>query len=151
MTLHRWPYKAKNCEIHDPKSLKNKLDGPWVAFLAKKGRGVATVVCVSHGYRSKLPSIHSNTHKTMATPLLLCYLPMIHQTNLGSIFNFFLRGLMRVNKKSEVREIIIRHVELTLIFLFDDFLCEIVILEPLKVRFFDKKKQKLLSDDGTKC
>ena len=46
MTLHRWPYKAKNCEIHDPKSLKNKLDGPWVAFLAKKGRGVATVVCV---------------------------------------------------------------------------------------------------------
>ena len=57
---------------------------------------------------------------------------------------------MRVIKKSEVREIIIRHVELTLIFLFDDFLCEIVILEPLKVRFFDKK-QKLLSDDGTKC
>ena len=89
MTLHRWPYKAKNCEIHDPKSLKNKLDGPWVAFLAKKGRGVATVVCVSHGYRSKLPSIHSNTHKTMATPLLLCYLPMICQATLGSIFNFF--------------------------------------------------------------
>ena len=69
MTLHRWPYKAKNCEIHDPKSLKNKLDGPWVAFLAKKGRGVATVVCVSHGYRSKFPSTHSNTHTTMATPL----------------------------------------------------------------------------------
>ena len=89
MTLHRWPYKAKNCEIHDPKSLKNKLDGPWVAFLAKKGRGVATVVCVSHGYRSKLPSIHSNTHKTMATPLLLCYQPMIRQATLGSIFNFF--------------------------------------------------------------
>ena len=89
MIPHIWPYKAKNCEIHDPKSLKNKLDGPWVAFLAKKGRGVATVVCVSHGYRSKLPSIHSNTHKTMATALLLCYLPMIRQTTLGSIFNFF--------------------------------------------------------------
>ena len=55
---------------------------------------------------------------------------------------------MRVIKKSEVREIIIGHVELTLIFLFDDFLCKIAILEPLKVRFLDKK-QKLLSDDGT--
>ena len=54
---------------------------------------------------------------------------------------------MRVIKKSEVREIIIGHVELTLIFLFDDFLCKIAILEPLKVRFLDKK-QKLLSDDG---
>ena len=52
---------------------------------------------------------------------------------------------MRVIKKSEVREIIIGHVELTLIFLFDDFLCKIAILEPLKVRFLDKK-QKLLSD-----
>ena len=47
-----------------------------------------------------------------------------------------------------MREIIIGHVELTLIFLFDDFLCKIAILEPLKVRFLDKK-QKLLSDDGT--
>ena len=56
---------------------------------------------------------------------------------------------MRVIKKSEVREIIIGHVELTLIFLFDDFLCKIAILEPLKVRFLDKK-QKLLSDDGKK-
>ena len=55
---------------------------------------------------------------------------------------------MRVIKKSEVREIIIGHVEFTLIFLFDDFLCKIAILEPLKVRFLDKK-QKLLSDDGT--
>ena len=55
---------------------------------------------------------------------------------------------MRVIKKSEVREIIIGHVELTLIFLFDEFLCKIAILEPLKVRFLDKK-QKLLSDDGT--
>ena len=55
---------------------------------------------------------------------------------------------MRVIKKSEVREIIIGDVEFTLIFLFDDFLCKIAILEPLKVRFLDKK-QKLLSDDGT--
>ena len=55
---------------------------------------------------------------------------------------------MRVIKKSEVREIIIGHVEFTLIFLFDDFLCKIAILEPLKVRFLDKK-QKHLSDDGT--
>lgn len=54
---------------------------------------------------------------------------------------------MRVIKKSEVREIIIGHVEFTLIFLFDDFLCKIAILEPLKVRFLDRK-QKLLSDDG---
>ena len=46
-----------------------------------------------------------------------------------------------------MREIIIGHVEFTLIFLFDDFLCKIAILEPLKVRFLDKK-QKLLSDDG---
>ena len=46
MTPHTWPYKAKNCKIHDPKSLKNQFDGSWVAFLAKKGRGVATVVCV---------------------------------------------------------------------------------------------------------
>ena len=36
---------------------------------------------------------------------------------------------MRVIKKSEVREIIIGHVELTLIFLLDDFLCKIAILE----------------------
>ena len=57
---------------------------------------------------------------------------------------------MRVIKKSEVREIIIGHVELILIYLFDDFLCKIAILEPLKVRFFDKK-QKLLSDDGNPC
>ena len=54
---------------------------------------------------------------------------------------------MRVIKKSEVREIIIGHVEFTLIFLFDDFLFKIAILEPLKVRFLDKK-QKHLSDDG---
>ena len=54
---------------------------------------------------------------------------------------------MRVIKKSEVREIIIGHVELTLIFLFDDFLCKIAILESLKVRFLDKT-QKLLSDDS---
>ena len=47
---------------------------------------------------------------------------------------------MRVIKKSEVREIIIGHVEFTLIFLFDDFLCKIAILEPLKVRFLDKNK-----------
>ena len=54
---------------------------------------------------------------------------------------------MRVIKKSEVRKIIIGHVELTLIFLFDYLLCKIAILEPLKVLFLDKK-QKLLSDDG---
>ena len=105
-------------------------------------------MCVSHGYRSKLPSIHSNTHKTMATPLLLCYLPMIRQAALGSIFNFF-EGVNEVIKKSEVRKIIIGHVELTLIFLFDYLLCKIAILESLKVLFLDKK-QKLLSVDGTK-
>ena len=54
---------------------------------------------------------------------------------------------MRVIKKSEVRKIIIGHVEFTLIFLFDDLLCKMAILEPVKVRFLDKK-QKLLSDDG---
>ena len=89
MTPHIWPYKAKNCENHDPKSISNQFDGQWVAFLAKKGKGVATVVCVSHGYRSKFPSTHSQTHKTMTTSLLLCYLPMIRQTTLGSFFNFF--------------------------------------------------------------
>ena len=55
---------------------------------------------------------------------------------------------MRVIKKSEVREIIIGHVELTLIFLFDDFLCQIAIFESIKVCFLDKN-QKLLSDDGS--
>ena len=55
---------------------------------------------------------------------------------------------MRVIKKSEVRKIIIGHVELTLIFLFDYLLCKIAILESLKVIFLDKK-QKLLSVDGT--
>ena len=54
---------------------------------------------------------------------------------------------MRVIKKSEVRKIIIGHVELTLIFLFDYLLCKIAILESLKVHFLDKK-QKLLSVDG---
>ena len=46
MTPHIWPYKAKNCEIHDPKSLYNQFDGSWVAFFGKKRREVATVVCV---------------------------------------------------------------------------------------------------------
>ena len=55
---------------------------------------------------------------------------------------------MRVIKKSEVRKIIIGHVELTLIFLFDYLLCKIAILESLKVLFLDKK-QKLLSVDGS--
>ena len=40
-----------------------------------------------------------------------------------------------------MREIIIGHVEFTLIFLFDDFLFKIAILEPLKVRFLDKKQK----------
>ena len=57
---------------------------------------------------------------------------------------------MRVIKKSEVRKIIIGHVELTLIFLFDYLLCKIAILESLKVLFLDKK-QKLLSVDGSCC
>ena len=47
-----------------------------------------------------------------------------------------------------MREIILGHVEFALIFLFNGFLCKIAILEPLKVRFLDKK-QKLLSDNGT--
>ena len=55
---------------------------------------------------------------------------------------------MRVIKKSEVRKIIIGHVELTLIFLFDYLLCKIAILESLKVLFLDKK-QKLLSVNGS--
>ena len=63
MTLHRWSYKAKNCEIHDPKSLKNKLDGPWVAFLAKKGEELPQL-CVCHMAieASSLPfiAIHTN-------------------------------------------------------------------------------------------
>ena len=46
---------------------------------------------------------------------------------------------MRVIKKSEVRKIIIGHVELTLIFLFDYLLCKIAILESLKVLFLDKQ------------
>ena len=48
---------------------------------------------------------------------------------------------MRVIKKSEVRKIIIGHVELTLIFLFDYLLCKIAILESLKVLFLDKKNK----------
>ena len=71
---------------------------------------------------------------------------MIRQATLGSIFNFF-EGVNEVIKKSEVRKIIIGHVELTLIFLYDYLLCKIVILESLKVLFLDKK-QKLLSVDG---
>ena len=63
---------------------------------------------------------------------------------------------MRVIKKSEVREIIIGHVELTLIFLFDDFLCKIAILGALKVRFLDKKQKlarmlSLVLNVGTCC
>ena len=54
---------------------------------------------------------------------------------------------MRLIKKREVRKIIIEHVELTLIFLFDYLLCKIVILESLKVLFLDEK-QKLPSVDG---
>ena len=71
---------------------KKSLQSIWQimgSFFWQKRREVATVVCVWHGYRSKFPSTHSHTHKTMATPLLLCYLPMICQTTLGSIFNFF--------------------------------------------------------------
>ena len=51
----------------------------------------------------------------MATPLLLCTLPMIRQVNLGSIFNF-LSVLMRVIKNSETRELILKCIELFLIF-----------------------------------
>ena len=52
---------------------------------------------------------------------------------------------MRVIKKSEVRKIIIGHVELTLIFLFDYLLCKIAILESLKVLFLDKKTKTSVS------
>ena len=51
---------------------------------------------------------------------------------------------MRVIKKSEVREIIIGHVEFTLIFLFDDFLCKITIIEKIHILIsildFDQQK-----------
>ena len=146
MTLHRWPYKAKNCEIHDPKSLKNKLDGPWVAFLAKKGEELPQL-CVCHMdiEASSLPFIAIHTKLWQLLSCSATYPWSVKQ--LWVAFLIFLRGLMRVIKKSEVRKIIIGHVELTLIFLFDYLLCKIAILESLKVLFLDKK-QKLLSVDG---
>ena len=54
---------------------------------------------------------------------------------------------MRLIKNREVRKIIIEHVELTLIFLFDYLLCKIGILESLKVLL--DERQKLLFVDGT--
>merc|ERR1711994_821741 len=95
---------------------------------------------------SSLPFIARHTKLWQLFSCSATYPRSVQQ--LWVVFLIFLRGLMRVIKKSEVRKIIIGHVELTLIFLFDYLLCKIAILESLKVLFLDKK-QKLLSVDGT--
>ena len=62
MTPHIWPYKAKNCKIHDPKSLNNQFDGPWVAFFGKKGERLPQLcVCDMDIAASSLPLIAIHT------------------------------------------------------------------------------------------
>ena len=74
----------------------------------KKRIGVATVVCVQHGYRSKLPSTHSNTLTTMATPLPF-YVEIAvcsrYETLIWEAFLIFLQGLMKVIIQSWTREV----------------------------------------------
>ena len=132
---------------------KESLKSTWRTmgsfFWGKKGERLPQLcVCDMDIEASSLPLIAIHTKLWQ---LLSC-----SGTNPWSVkqlwvaFLIFLRGLMRVIKKSEVRKIIIGHVELTLIFLFDYLLCKIAILESLKVLFLDKK-QKLLSVDGIWC
>ena len=40
-------------------------------FYEKMGEELPQLCVCKHGYRSKLPSTHDNTHTTMATPLPL--------------------------------------------------------------------------------
>jgi len=96
MTPFWWPSKAKNCEFHCPKSIVHILSR--VQF-QKKERGVAIVVYVRHGYRSKFPSTHGHTHTTTATPLQLSVeIAVCSRCELliWAAFLFFLQGLMRV-------------------------------------------------------
>ena len=62
MNPHIWPYKAKNCEIHDPKSLYNQFDGSWVAFFDKKGERLPQLcMCDMDIEASSLPLIAIHT------------------------------------------------------------------------------------------
>ena len=151
MTPHIWPYKAKNCEIHDPKSLYNQFDGSWVAFFGKKRREVATVVCVWHGYRSKFPSTHSNTHTTMATPLSIFTANGVNpicETLIWVAFSIYLKGLMRVIIISGTRELILMVVKMSQIFLLNYCYWKIADPDPLKGRF-KRKTWKDVQPDGT--
>ena len=106
-------------------------------FWQKKERGCHSCVCDMDIEASSLPLIAIHTKLWQLLSCSATYPWSVKQ--LWVAFLIFLRWLMRVIKKSEVREIIIGHVEFTLIFLFDDFLCKNAILETLKVHFLVKK------------
>ena len=61
-------FKDQKLQIPLPKIICSHLEQ---GAISKKERGVAIVVYVRHGYRSKFPSTHGHTHTTMATPLQL--------------------------------------------------------------------------------
>ena len=53
------------------KALKIFIPHVGTQFYEKKGEELPQLCVCKHGYRSKLPSTHGNTHTTMATPLPL--------------------------------------------------------------------------------
>ena len=61
-------FKGQKLRISLPKIICSHLEQ---GVISKKERGVAIVVYVRHGYRSKFLFTHGHTHTTMATPLQL--------------------------------------------------------------------------------
>ena len=70
-------------------------------------------------------------------------------TYLEQVF-IFLKGLMRVIIKTEVRKMIFGHAVIAWIFFLIFYYCKILNFGLLKVRF-RRKKQKDVKDDGSKC
>ena len=152
------PFLAKKA-THGPSSLFLRLFGScisqfftyWLTFWAKKGRGVATVVCVQHRYTSKFPSTNSNTHTTMATPLSIFTANGVNPicvTLIWVAFSIYLKGLMRVIIISGTMELILIVVKMSQIFLLNYCYCKIANSDPLKGRF-KRKKWKDVQSDGT--
>ena len=124
-----------------PKKYLKSIWRTMGSFFGKKKGKELPQLCVCHMdiEASSLPLIAIHTKLWQLVSCTTTYPWSVKQ--LWVAFLIFLRGLMRVIKKSEVREIIIGHVELTLIFLFNYLLCKIPILErsASKDRFLEQK------------
>ena len=62
------PERAKNLTQNDFKIFVSHIG---TQFCEKKGKELPQLCVCKHGYKSKLPSTHGNTHSTRATPLPL--------------------------------------------------------------------------------